>query len=139
MLVVGGLAVAAPVMMGVAAAAAAAGLLLYWFGRCRHGGRLGLLPPTTNADGSRTPARWYCDQCGRSWPAGLDEHDSAPVVRFSGYDPSKLPAAARRAAMLEKQRQALAVKRAGLGAARAEAPAAASATVTSITRRRVAG
>jgi hypothetical protein len=59
-------------------------------------------------------------------------------VRFSGYDQSKLPAAARRAAALEKQRQALAIRRAGIVTPRIESPVAA-ANVTSINKRRVAG
>jgi hypothetical protein len=131
------LALSAPLVFAAALATAAAGAALYWFGRCRHGDRLGLLPPTLASDGSRAPARWYCDRCGRSWPAGLD-HDRSPVVRFSGYDQSKLPAAARRAAALEKQRQALAIRRAGIVTPRIESPVAA-ANVTSINKRRVAG
>lgn len=130
---VSALAMVAPaVLLGGMAVGVGAGFL-YWFGRCHHRGRLGLLPPTTSADGSRTPARWYCDSCGRSWPAGL-EHDRTPIVRFSGYDQTKLPAAARRAATLEKQRQSLAVRRAGLVVPRVEAPPV--ARVTSITDRR---
>lgn len=117
-------------------AAAAGGAVLYWFGRCHHGDRLGLLPPTMAADGTRLPARWYCDNCGRTWAAGL-EHDRSPVVRFSGYDQSKLPAAARRAATLDKQRQALAIRRAGLVTPRVEATTA-TANVTSINERRAA-
>jgi hypothetical protein len=129
------LAVAVPMAFVAMVAAAAGGAGLYWLARCRHGDRLGLQPPTTAADGSRLPARWYCDSCGRSWPVGL-EHDRSPIVRFSGYDQSKLPAAARRAAALDKQRQSLAVRRAGLVIPRVETPA--TANVTSITERRVA-
>ncbi len=128
-------AIVAPMAFAAAVAAAAGGAVLYWLGRCRHSGRLGLLPPTTNADGTRTPARWYCDNCGRSWPAGL-EHDSTPVVRFTGYDQTKLPAAARRAAALEKQLQSLAVRRAGLVVPRVDTPVVAN--VTPINQRRAA-
>jgi hypothetical protein len=128
-------ALVAPVAFATAVAVAAGGAALYWLGRCRHSGRLGLLPPTTDADGTRLPARWYCDACGRSWPARL-EHDTAPIVRFSGYDQSKLPAAARRAAALEKQRQSLAVRRAGLASTRVHQRVA--ATVTPIGQRRAA-
>jgi hypothetical protein len=132
-----GLALAAPriTFLSLGVGAAAAGLV--WLSRCRHSGRLGLLPPTTADDGTRTPAKWYCDACGRSWPTGL-EHERTPVVRFSGYDQSKLPAAARRAAAHDKQRHSLAVKRAGLSANRAETAAAVHGNVTSINDRRAA-
>lgn len=129
------LAAAAPMVFVSTAAVAVGAVILYRFGRCRHGAGLGLLPPTTAADGTRLPARWYCDSCSRSWPAGL-EHDRSPVVRFSGYDQSKFPAAARRAAALDKQRQSLAIRRAGLVTPRIEPPAAAN--VTSIHDRRAA-
>ena len=129
------LAVAVPMAFVSTVAVVAGGVILYRFGRCHHGARLGLLPPTTAADGARLPARWYCDSCGRSWPAGL-EHDRSPVVRFSGYDQSKFPAAARRAAAFEKQRQSLAVRRAGLVTPRIARPTAAN--VTSINDRRAA-
>jgi hypothetical protein len=130
-----GLALAAvgPAVLGGTLAAAAGVGALGWLGRCRHGGKLGLLPPTAAADGNRLPARWYCDLCGRSWPAGF-EHDSKPIVRFAGYDPTKLPAAARRAATLEKQRQLGAVRRAGLEVRQADASSPGG--VTSITDRR---
>lgn len=131
------LAVFAPTVLFVVAGVVGAGFALFWIGRCRHGGRLGLLPPTLTEDGTRLPARWFCDACGRSWPAGL-ESERATIVRFSGYDQTKLPAAARRAAALEKQRHSLAVKRAGLTRPEnLETPA--PANVTSINDRRVAG
>lgn len=135
------LTVMAPMAAAVLAGIASVGLGLYWLGTCRHSGPLGLLPPTTADDGTRLPARWYCDACGKSWPAGL-ESDHAPVVRFSGYDESKLPAAARRAAAFEKQRTALAAKRAGLSAARPEPQASVGtpiqpANVRSIDRKSV--
>ena len=92
----------------------AAGLAaLMWFGRCRHPGRLGLLPPRTATDGTRIPARWFCDHCGESWPANL-EHDRHPILKFAGYDESKAPRAAQRAADLDRRRQDLAIRRAGL-------------------------
>ncbi len=130
------LAVVAPVVLVVSVATVTGGALLYWFGRCHHGDRLGLLPPTAAADGTRLPARWYCDSCGRAWPAGF-EHDRSPIVRFAGYDQTKLPAAARRAAALDKQRKTLAVRRAGSVMPRRKAPVA--ARVTSINSRRAAG
>jgi hypothetical protein len=89
--------------------------------RCRHPGRLGLLPPSPLPDGTRVPARWYCDQCGASWPAAI-EHDTTPVMRYSGFDQSKAPAAARRAAEEERKRQALAVRRATMGDGSAPRP-----------------
>lgn len=91
----------------------AVGAACAWLGRCRHAGRLGLLPPVRDADGVMQSARWYCDACGRSWEAHFD-HDRRPVVRYAGYDQTKLPQAARRAAQHERRRQAMAVQRAGL-------------------------
>ena len=90
---------------GVAAVTA-----LTW--RCRHSGPLGLLPPTTNADGTRTAAQWYCDACGKSWPAVFDRSQQ-PVRRFEGYDESKAVDAARRADELYRKQHAIARKRAG--------------------------
>lgn len=129
------LTVFAPVVAAAVAGVGAIGAGAYWVSVCRHPGPLGLLPPTTADDGTRSPSRWYCDACGRSWPAGL-ESDHAPVVRFSGYDESKLPAAAKRAAAFEKQRTLLAAKRAGIAASRSEPAAIQPANVTSITDRR---
>lgn len=129
------LAVVAPMILVGTAGAAVVVAFLYLLSRCRHSAGLGLLPPTRAADGSRVPARWYCDSCGRTWSANL-ESDRAPIVRFSGYDQSKLPAAARRAATLDRQRHSLAVRRAGLAAHRSEA--AVPANVTSIHDRRAA-
>jgi hypothetical protein len=127
-------AIAAPVVAAGVLGVAGLGLGIYLIGRCRHPGPLGLLPPTVAADGTRTPAQWYCDACGRSWPAGL-ESDRSPVVRFTGYDESKLPASAERAAALDRQRHALAVKRAGLSSPHTE-PALGPTNVTSIKGRR---
>lgn len=129
------LAVIAPMIVLAAAAAGGVVTFFYWLGRCHHRGPLGLLPPTTGDDGVRRPARWYCDTCGRSWPANL-EPDRTPIVRFSGFDQSKLPAAARRAAALDKQRHSLAVRRAGLANHRPVTPA--PANVMSISQRRAA-
>jgi hypothetical protein len=92
--------------------------VLSWLGRCRHPGRPGLLPPRTAADGTRIPARWFCDRCGESWPANL-EHERQPILKFAGYDESKAPRAAQRAAELERRRQDLALRRAGLTTSRA--------------------
>lgn len=122
------------ILLGVLAMVAGGGVL-HWVSRCHHRGPLGLLPPTTADDGSRTPARWYCDQCGQAWPAGL-EHDRTPIVRFSGYDETKLPAAARRAAALDRQRQTNAVRRSGLTSRRVSPAAPVPSNVTSITKRR---
>src|SRR5690606_5966005 len=118
-------------------AVAAFGALVYWLGRCHHRGPLGLLPPTTADDGTRLPARWYCDAFGRIWPANLEQRDRSPIVRFFGHDQSKLPAAARRAAALEKQRHSLAVRRAGLVVSQRSSEAT-PANVTSISQRRAA-
>jgi hypothetical protein len=129
------LAVTAPMLLLGTAGIAAAFTLIYVLGRCRHAGPLGLLPPTTGSDGIRTPSRWYCDACGRSWPANL-EPDRAPIVRFSGFDQTKLPVAARRAAALDRQRHSLAVRRAGLAAAHRSVAVTAPANVTSISEHR---
>ncbi len=80
---------------------------------CRHPGPLGLLPPVTNADGTRSTARWFCDRCGKTWPAAF-ERDQTPILRFDGYDQSKAPHAARRAQDLERRQRHLALRRAGL-------------------------
>ena len=83
-----------------------------WLGPCRHPGPLGLLPPVTNADGTRTPAQWFCDQCGRSWTAQFTR-ENQPVQRFEGHDETKAAAAARRAEDLSRRTRALALRRAG--------------------------
>ena len=80
--------------------------------RCSHPGPLGLLPPITLPDGSRTPAQWFCDNCGKSWPANF-EREQRPIPRFEGYDESKAASAAKRADDLYKRQHAMAVKRAG--------------------------
>lgn len=84
---------------------------------CRHAGPLGLLPPVTNADGTRSSAQWFCDRCGKTWPAAF-ERDQSPILRFDGYDPSKALHAARRADELERHQRRLAVRRAGLSTSR---------------------
>lgn len=80
--------------------------------RCRHP-HPALQPATVDFKGQHTSTHWYCDDCGRRWPATFD-HGPAPVVRFSGFDPSKAVTAARRAATLDDRRRELAVERAGL-------------------------
>ena len=80
--------------------------------RCAHPGPLGLMPPVTLPDGSRTTAQWFCDNCGKSWPANF-EREHRPVPRFAGYDESKAASAAKRADDLYKRQHAMAVKRAG--------------------------
>jgi hypothetical protein len=108
--------------------AIAGGVVLAWrLLRCSHSGPLGLQPPVTNPDGTRTSAMWFCDRCGKSWPAGFDQHAHV-VTRFVGYDESKATGAAKRAEELSRQQRVLALKRAGYGAAgrrtRAARPAA---------------
>lgn len=92
---------------------ALAAFVLWCLGRCTHPRPLGLLPPVTDEHGHRTPAQWYCGQCGKRFPAQF-EHDRTPIQRFSGYDESKAREAARRAADLDGRRRQLAVRRAGL-------------------------
>ena len=83
--------------------------------QCRHA-EPGLLPPMTESDGKRVPARWYCSKCGHTWAAAI-ESEHRPVLRFKGYDESKAVASARRADQLERQQRGLAVKRAGIDTA----------------------
>jgi hypothetical protein len=92
--------------------AATAGTVVYYVTRCHHSSP-GLLPPTTGTDGTRVPARWFCDECGKIWGAGFDDRQTRPIARYSGYDESKPVAAARRAEVLVKQQRELAVRRAG--------------------------
>jgi hypothetical protein len=97
----------------VTAVAGVLGMSVWFFGRCPHPRPLGLLPPVTDAAGNRTPAQWYCGQCGQQFPATF-EHARSPLPRFRGYDESKAPVAARRAAELDDRRRQLAVRRAGM-------------------------
>ena len=94
---------------------------VWWFGRCHHPSPLGLLPPTTGADGTRQPPRWFCGACGASWVAEFDR-DREPIRRFDGFDGSKAEHAARRADELERRQRALAVRRAGLEPATTQRP-----------------
>ncbi len=98
-------------MLAVGAVAA----LAWRLSVCRHTGPLALLPPTTDRDGSVSPARWYCDACGATWTARF-EKDHTPIRRFTGYDQTKAVTAARRAAELADRQRQLAVQRAGLRA-----------------------
>jgi hypothetical protein len=99
--------------LGLTGLAVALAMIVWRLGHCRHPGPLGLQPPITNADGTRTEAHWYCDHCGRSWPAAF-EHEARVVRRFDGYDQTKAFDAARRAEELTKRQRHLALRRAGL-------------------------
>jgi hypothetical protein len=88
---------------------------------CSHPGPLGLMPPTDDGAGGRTAARWFCDRCGKSWPAGL-EHESHIIQRFTGYDETKAVAARKRADDLAKRQRTLAVGRAGQSAGKPAPP-----------------
>jgi hypothetical protein len=93
---------------------AAVGILAAWrLSRCRHRGPLSLLPSLKHADGSTTPARWWCSRCDRSWPANVDLKPRTKS-RFEGYDQTKAATAAKRAGELERKATAAAVARAGL-------------------------
>jgi hypothetical protein len=95
-------------------AAAAGGAVFAWkLGVCSHGVRLGLLPATTDLDGTPLPARWFCDKCGQTWPANFHK-EHTPVPRFTGYDETKAVHAAKRASELADRQRALALQRAGL-------------------------
>ena len=88
-----------------------------WRFRCAHRGPLALLPPVTDTNGDRLPARWFCDRCGRTWTAEF-EHDRKPVPKFVGFDEKKAARAAERAFLLEEQRRSIALQRAGLSRTR---------------------
>ncbi len=111
----------------------AVGLAIWQFRRCHHPGPLGLLPPSKDDSGSAIPARWFCDACGRSWPAKI-EHGHPPVQRFEGYDPSKAVNAAKRADDHARRQRALAVRRAGLVTPRQPRPRHDSAPIVAIRR-----
>lgn len=113
----GAAAVASVLWPLIVAGAGLVAMLVWQATKCRHRQPLGLLPPVLDEFGERVPARWYCDECDKSWPATF-ERGHAPIPRFSGYDQSKAAAAARRAAQLEERTRALALKRAGFDAAR---------------------
>jgi hypothetical protein len=102
-----------PRVLGVMLSIATFAALAWQFARCRHSGPLGLLPPVHDETGALVPARWYCDRCGKSWPA-VFERDQQPITRFAGYDESKAPAASRRADELARRQRALAMRRAGI-------------------------
>jgi hypothetical protein len=112
--------------MIVPLAAAAAVVWRVW--QCHHPGPLGLLPPTTDVDGTRLPARWFCDACGASWPARF-EREQQPVRRFEGFDESKAANAARRADALFRRQHQLASRRAGVSRRRPRAPRPAAEVV----------
>lgn len=104
-----------PVLTWIGAAAGLAILIAsaWRLSGCRHPGRLGLMPPVRNPDGSRTVAQWYCDACGRSWPANL-EQPRRIVQKFAGHDEQKASDAAQRADALAARRRQDAVARSGV-------------------------
>jgi hypothetical protein len=115
-------------------AAAAAVIWRVW--QCPHPGPLGLLPPVMAADGTRTPARWFCDACGHSWTANF-EREHQPVRKFEGFDMSKATEAARRADELFRRQHQLANRRAGAARrARARRPAAEVVAIENVRRVR---
>jgi hypothetical protein len=99
--------------VGIVALSLCAVVVVWRSAWCRHPGPLGLLPPIANADGTRSSAQWFCDRCGKTWPAAF-EREHSPILRFDGYDQSKAPDAARRAQELERRQRLLAIRRAGL-------------------------
>ena len=116
-------------------AASAVAAVVYSLGRCHHPAP-GLLPPTTGVDGAHVPARWFCADCGKTWATGFDNHETRPVVRYSGYDESKLVTAARRAEQLARHRRELAVRRAGIAGRPRKAGSTVTADVVAISRGR---
>ena len=109
----------------VASVGVVGAVALWRAGHCSHPRPLGLVPPVVDDDGTRHPARWFCGQCGRYFPADF-AHQQRPVQRFSGYDESKAPEAARRAAALSDRQRELAVRRAGMSKRPAPTPPARS-------------
>ena len=109
------LALASPLTRGAGLAALGIWVVaLVWRSTwCRHPGPLGLLPPVANADGTRSPAQWFCDRCGKTWVASF-EREQTPILRYDGFDQSKAQNAARRADELERRQRSLALRRAGL-------------------------
>ena len=101
-----------PMWFGISVSGLAA-VGVWQFGKCHHPRPLGLLPPVVLADGHRQPAQWFCERCGRSWPAML-ERSTAPIPRFQGHDEGKAREAARRASAYEARMRDLAVQRAGM-------------------------
>jgi hypothetical protein len=81
-------------------------------GRCWHRD-ISLLPPVPGGGPDREYARWHCNGCGATWPAGL-ESSTRPRPVYSGFDQAKAEQAAVRADTLERERRRLAVDRAGL-------------------------
>lgn len=98
--------------LGLLVTAAIAWLLM----RCPHTGPLALLPASTDFLGTARPPRWFCDGCGREWPAHF-ERAQTPVQKFSGYDESKAVRAAEREAEMVEARRRLALTRAATPAA----------------------
>jgi hypothetical protein len=95
----------------IAVVAAAVAVLVCAF-RCRHP-HPALQPALQDESGERHQAHWYCDDCGRSWPAAF-ERERAPVLKYAGFDQAKAPEAERRARLLDVRRRELALDRAGL-------------------------
>jgi|SRR5579863_3326756 len=126
----------------VAAGASVVALVVWQLMKCRHRQPLGLLPPVMNERGEQVPARWYCDECGQSWPA-MFERGRGPVQRFTGYDQSKAAEAAKRAGELEERTRALALRRSGINrpvaAAKTRVRPAPPLKPVSIHGRRIAG
>jgi hypothetical protein len=114
---------------------AALGLIAWRLGRCPHEQPLGLLPATTDLDGTPLPTRWFCDRCGKTWPA-VFERTQTPVWRFRGYDESKAHNSARRAEQLAERQRELALRRAGFRKAKRPTISPARAAVVPFGQRR---
>jgi hypothetical protein len=78
--------------------------------RCPHR-HATLQPAIPGAGPDRDHARWYCDQCGHEWAAGISL-DRKPRTVFEGYDEQKAMRGAARADAVERQRWRLASRRA---------------------------
>lgn len=98
---------------GLGAVLLALGLIGWRLSVCPHHGPLALLPSTTDLDGAKLPARWFCDACGKTWAANL-EKPQTPIQKFKGYDESKATQSAKRARELVESTRILAARRAGV-------------------------
>lgn len=92
-----------------------------WLWRCPHHGPLALLPATTRMDGTPDPARWFCQDCGKTWPANFDK-TTEPIQKFTGYDEAKAVQSAQRAKDHEDRQRKLALARGGQKPAKAPLP-----------------
>ena len=92
--------------------AVALALMCAWFAsRCGHSAPA-LLPAVKDNAGNELGTRWFCHDCGATWPA-VFERTTTPIQKFAGYDETKLVTARERAKAHDERRQESALERAG--------------------------